>query len=144
VAKWHGAQPDDVLVTVGCSEVHACEGQQTDLASYCPAMRLACRPAFTAAADLCTQYVVEMEMTVNASCPGVCPQANQLIIAALVQPGDHVVVMEPAYRQVTSQLAISTQGMLLLTIAGTAPVQPEVFMPARLPADKATFGHDAL
>jgi hypothetical protein len=22
VAKWHGAQPDDVLVTVGCSEVH--------------------------------------------------------------------------------------------------------------------------
>lgn len=23
VAKWHGAQPDDVLVTVGCSEVHA-------------------------------------------------------------------------------------------------------------------------
>jgi aspartate/methionine/tyrosine aminotransferase len=23
VAKWHGAQPDDVLVTVGCSEVRA-------------------------------------------------------------------------------------------------------------------------
>ena len=30
-----------------------------------------------------------------------CLQANQLIIAALVQPGDRVVVMEPAYRQVT-------------------------------------------
>jgi hypothetical protein len=46
------------------------------------------------------------------ACNGLCPQANQLIIAALVQPGDHVVVMEPAYRQVTSQSASQTQGML--------------------------------
>jgi aspartate/methionine/tyrosine aminotransferase len=37
-----------------------------------------------------------------------CLQANQLIIAALVQPGDHVVVMEPAYRQVTSKCSLAS------------------------------------
>lgn len=73
-----------------------------------------------------------------------CPQANQLIIAALVQPGDHVVVMEPAYRQVTSQSVISTQGMPVLMFAGTAPVWLETFMPRLPPADQAAFGHDAL
>ena len=37
VAKWHGAEPDDVLVTVGCSEVRTL-GQHADLASsrYAP------------------------------------------------------------------------------------------------------------
>ena len=76
-------------------------------------------------------------VTIDSSCPGVCPQANQLIIAALVQPGDHVVVMEPAYRQVTSCPAHSLQGMLLVTLAGNAPMQPEVFVPWRLPTDPA-------
>jgi aspartate/methionine/tyrosine aminotransferase len=46
IADWHGAQPDNVLVTVGAAE------------------------------------------------------ANSITVATLVRPGDHVVVMEPGYRQV--------------------------------------------
>lgn len=137
VADWHGATPDDVLVTVGVAEVPSISSLSTSsyllhvlcfaFGPHCNrlarpgAQRCACHRRClrrTAVRGLLTvtacgsssprpamaQHVQWRLLNVNeCRCAFGSPansQANSLIVATLVQPGDHVVVMEPGYRQV--------------------------------------------